>query len=68
MERIDYGTFYECGGLTKIEISSSMTSIEFNTFDGCKNITIRCPKDYNTHQYAVDNHIPYEFMKGMSIS
>ena len=55
--------FFGCSTLTIIKIPKNVTSIGYDAFYGCDNLTIKCNKDSHAHQYAIDNDIAYELIE-----
>ena len=52
--------FYRCRNLISINIPSSVTNIEKDTFSGCENLTIICRSDSTAETYAQENEISYK--------
>lgn len=57
--RIDWFAFYECEELAGVTIPASVSSIGYAVFDGCPNLTLRCPVGSYAEKYAQSYAIPY---------
>ncbi|MBQ7580763.1 MAG: leucine-rich repeat domain-containing protein [Clostridia bacterium] len=60
---IGYSAFSRCESLTSVTIPDSVTSIGNFAFEDCNNMCILCNKGSFAHQYAIENGIPFEFIK-----
>ncbi len=60
LESIERLAFKDCANLTKIEIPASVTSIDYDAFEGtAEDFTIYCYKDSYAQEYAENNGINY---------
>lgn len=60
LSTLGYGTFKGCDYIEKVLISNTVTAIDDNVFEECKNITIYAQKDSYAAKYAAEHEIAYK--------
>lgn len=60
--------FSGCTSLKSITIPDSVKFIGENAFDRCHNLTIKCHKDSDAHEYAIRRDIPVNLIESLSES
>ena len=55
--------FYFCTGLTSVTIPNSVTSIDYDAFDGCDNLVMTVFEGSFAHKYAVENNIKFKLIE-----